>query len=149
VRFIDGFNEEATSATLVDALQQLKPGFILTTSHGQTGPLDDVQAMARDLGLLVDQDYECAQPEEILAQWQPDGAIWYAHACCSAGSNSTTMFDGLVPAGSDVDRLLKGVASLGARVAPLPRALLGAAKPLRALPLSAVTAWHLMPCDNG
>ena len=43
-----------------------------------------------------------------------------------------TMYDGLVPTGSDVDRLLKAVATIGAKVAPLPRALLGAQKPLRA-----------------
>ena len=132
VRFVDGFDEGATAAMLVDALQELKPGFILTTSHGQTGPLDDADTMARDLGLLVDGNYDFMQPEQFLAEWEPDGAIWYAHACCSAGSNATTMFDGLVPAGSDVDLLIKGVASLGSRVAPLPRALLGAKKPLRA-----------------
>jgi hypothetical protein len=132
VKFIDGFDSGATSQMLVDALEQMKPGFILTTSHGQTGPLDDPQTMARDLGLLVDENYDFMQPAQILAQWEPDGAIWYAHACCSAGSNATTIYNGLVPAGSDVDQLLKGVASLGSSVAPLPRALLGAKKPLRA-----------------
>jgi hypothetical protein len=130
--FIDGFNGSATSADLLDALANLRPGFILTTSHGQTGPLDDLQAMGRDLGLLVDQDYEVMQPEEFLARWEPDGAIWYAHACCSAGSNATTIYDGLVPADSEVDLLLRAVARLGAKTAPLPRALLGATKPLRA-----------------
>jgi hypothetical protein len=130
--FIDGFNGNATTAALIDALVDLRPGFILTTSHGQTGPLDDLQAMGRDLGLLVDQDYEVTQPEKFLSGWNPDGAIWYAHACCSAGSNATTIYDGLVPADSEVDSLLKGVARLGARTAPLPRALLGAKKPLRA-----------------
>ncbi|HEX6044353.1 MAG TPA: hypothetical protein VFZ22_07685 [Pyrinomonadaceae bacterium] len=132
VKFIDGFDGGATSGMLVDALEELKPGFILTTSHGQTGPLDDAATMARDLGLLVDENYDFMRPEQILADWQPDGAIWYAHACCSAGSNSMTMYDGLVPPGSDVDLLLKGVATVGSLVAPLPRALLGAKKPLRA-----------------
>jgi hypothetical protein len=130
--FIDGFSADATSAALLDALADLRPGFILTTSHGQTGPLDDLPTMGRDLGLLVDQNYEVMQPEEFLTRWEPDGAIWYAHACCSAGSNGTTIYDGLVPAGSEVDSLLKAVARLGAKVAPLPRALLGAKKPLRA-----------------
>jgi hypothetical protein len=133
--FIDGFGDSgdsATSAALRDTLADLRPGFILTTSHGQTGPLDDLQAMGRDLGLLVDQNYEVMQPEEFLARWEPDGAIWYAHACCSAGSNATTIYDGLVPADSEVDLLLKAVARLGAKTAPLPRALLGAKKPLRA-----------------
>jgi hypothetical protein len=132
VKFIDGFDGGATAEMLVDALEELKPGFILTTSHGQTGPLDDTPTMARDLGLLVDENSDFMQPEQILADWQPDGAIWYAHACCSAGSSSMTMYDGLVPPGSDVDLLLKGVATVGSIVAPLPRALLGAKKPLRA-----------------
>lgn len=131
-RFIDGFNGSSTCDELRDALAELKPGFILTTSHGQTGPLDDLPAMTRDLGLLVDQNYEFLQPEDLLAQWNPAGAIWFAQACCSAGSNDKTIFDGLVPQGSNVDLLLKAVASIGAKVAPLPRALLGAPKPLRA-----------------
>ena len=130
--FIDGFDARATMADLSDNLADLRPGFILTTSHGQTGPLDNLQEMGRDLGLLVDQNFEVMQPEEFLERWEPDGAIWYAHACCSAGSNATTIYNGLVPAGSEVDSLLKAVAALGAKTSPLPRALLGAKKPLRA-----------------
>lgn len=130
--FIDGFNGEATSAALAEKLAELKPGFILTTSHGQTAPLTNLQEMERDLGLLVDQNYEFMQPDQLLSQWEPDGAVWYAHACCSAGSNATTIYDGLVPKDSEVDTLLKTIASIGAKIAPLPRALLGAKKPLRA-----------------
>jgi hypothetical protein len=39
---------------------------------------------------------------------------------------------GLVPTGSRVEQVLLAVAGLGAQVAPLPRALLGAKRPLRA-----------------
>jgi len=76
-----------------------------------------------------------------LTAWEPDGAIWYAHACCSAGSDAVSLYRCLeqndptlclVKADSPIDRVLKGVAALGALVAPLPRALLGAKKPLRA-----------------
>jgi len=57
--------------------------------------------------------------------------IWYAHACCSAGSDTGTSYDGLVDPGSVKDTLA-AVGALGAGVAPLPKALLGANKPARA-----------------
>jgi hypothetical protein len=122
---------KATAQNLAATLAARTPGLIVTTSHGQTGPLDDVPAMTGNLGLPVDTDRVLLDPARLLQQWQPAGAIWYAHACCSAGSSSETMFDGLVPKGSLVDRVLKGVARVGARVAPLPEALLGAKQPLR------------------
>jgi hypothetical protein len=122
----------ATAAKLGAALAARKPGLVVTTSHGQTGPLDNVPKMAENLGLLVDEDRALVTPAALLAGWQPAGAIWYAHACCSAGSDAQTIFDGLVDKDSPIDRVLKGVASVGARVAPLPEALLGAKAPLRA-----------------
>jgi hypothetical protein len=132
--FADGTSDPAaaTGAKLVSELAARQPGLIVTTSHGQTGPLDDLVAMGAQLGFPVDQQYQTVTPAALLAQWRPDGAIWYAHACCSAGSDARTLFDGLVAAGSPVDAVLKGVEALGARVAPLPEALLGADKPLRA-----------------
>lgn len=131
--YLDGSRPgEATRDRLSGALAAARPGFILTTSHGQTGPLDNLEQMAAHLGLPVDEDHALVQPAELLAKWQPGGAIWYAHACCSAGSDARTLFDGLVQTGSLVDQVLKGVARVGARVAPLPLALLGASKPIRA-----------------
>jgi len=131
-RFIDGRNAPASAGALNTALAAHRPGFVATTSHGMTGPLDDVANMKADLGLLVDAGFKVVRPQELLAAWQPDGAIWYAHACCSAGSLSKTAFDGLVPAGSDVDRIMKGVAGCGDMIAPFPQALLSADRPLRA-----------------
>jgi hypothetical protein len=132
--FFDGSTPggQANAASLIAALSAKKPALVVTTSHGQTGPLGDPAALKQRLGLPVDQDNKTLEPEQLLAAWAPDGAIWYAHACCSAGSDATTIFDGLVDAGSPIDQVLKGVASLGAQVAPLPTALLGAKKPLRA-----------------
>jgi hypothetical protein len=130
--YIDGSKSPATAATLVAALVSRKPALVVTTSHGQTGPLDNIPMMGENLGLLVDAGHELVKPDSLVAQWQPSGAIWYAHACCSAGSDSQTMFDGLVAQGSAVDQILKGVAKVGARTAPLPEALLGAKEPLRA-----------------
>ncbi|BFU43122.1 hypothetical protein [Krasilnikovia sp. MM14-A1004] len=123
---------QATSGALVDALAANRPSVVVTTSHGRTGPLSDPDAMARDLGLPVDADRQSLDPAALLAAWQPDGAIWYAHACCSAGSDATSRFTALVPPGSQVATVLDGVAALGARVAPLPTALLSAPKPARA-----------------
>jgi hypothetical protein len=130
--YIDGSTEDASAAALANALAARRPGFIATTSHGMTGPLDQVEQMAAQLGFPVDNDYGLVTPEALLRDWQPDGAIWYAHACCGAGSDAHTLFDGLLEPGSDVDRLMRGVARCGARVAPLPQALLGAKRPLRA-----------------
>jgi hypothetical protein len=141
-RFIDGAGAAgaagqvgmpaASAATLIRTLAERKPALVVTTSHGQTGPVGDPETMAATIGLPVDQDGQALRPDELLGDWQPEGAIWYAHACCSAGSDANTSYDGLVEENSPVDQVLKGVASLGSRIAPLPIALLGAEKPLRA-----------------
>lgn len=123
---------EATTGALVDTLTGARPAFVVTTSHGMTGPLDDPATMGRQLGFLVDDGHDLLGPEDLLEKWQPDGAIWYAHACCSAGSDKTTSYEGLVEEGTSVDLTLKAVAGLGSKQAPLPRALLGAERPLRA-----------------
>lgn len=129
LRLVD---QKATVDSLTETLVQNKPAFILTTSHGMTGPLNDKELMAKQLGLLVDHNSELLQPDKLLEQWQPDGAIWFAHACCSAGSDKETRYKGLVSEGSAVERILEGVAAIGAQVAPFPKKLLGAEKPLRA-----------------
>ena len=132
VRFLDGRQHQATAAALIDSLADTTPGLVVTTSHGMTGPVDDPDLMRAQMGLLVDGNHQLLDPATLLAAWQPDGAVWYAHACCSAGADDHTTFDGLVPAGSTVDTVLKAVAGVGPLVSPLPRALLGAKKPLRA-----------------
>lgn len=121
-----------TAGALRDGLATHAPGLVVTTSHGKTGPLADPATMLRDLGLPVGDDRAVVEPGALLDAWQPDGAIWYAHACCGAGSDAATIFRGLLEPGSPVDALLEGIAGLGAHVAPLPAALLGAEKPLRA-----------------
>jgi hypothetical protein len=130
--YFDGARGEATSDALCASLADQRPGLVVTTSHGKTGPLGDPVAMLQDLGLPVSGDFSAVAPADILDAWEPDGAVWYAHACCSAGNDAATIFRGLLEPGSRVDRILEGIAELGANVAPLPEALLGAAKPLRA-----------------
>lgn len=122
-----------TAQALIDALSARQPAMVVTTSHGMTGPLDDVEALRAMLGAPVDCAYQPLNVDRLLAAWKPDGAVWYSHACCSAGSDSTSAFVGLVDPGSDVARTLTGVAAAaGARIAPLPTALLSASKPARA-----------------
>jgi hypothetical protein len=123
---------EATASALITSLAEASPALVITTSHGMTGPLDDALKMAADLGVPVDDLGDMLRPDELLTKWQPNGAIWYAHACCSAGSDGSTKFAGLVKPGSMIDSTLKAVAGLGAQIAPLPQALLGAKRPLRA-----------------
>lgn len=122
----------ATTAKLIEALEASKPGLVITTSHGVTTPLGDLLALGNALGLPVGVDDVAIDPAALVAAWPPAGAIWYARACCSAGADAETGYDGLVKAGGSVDRVLRGVARLGAVTSPLPRALLGAKNPLRA-----------------
>lgn len=130
--YIDGHVAPATHERLLAALEANKPGLVVTTSHGMTGPLDDLAQMRSQLGLPVDAERRVLAPSDLLDRWSPDGAIWYAHACCSAGADAETSYAGLVADGSHIARVLEGVARVGAMTAPMPRALLGATRPLRA-----------------
>jgi hypothetical protein len=130
--FIDGSSQAATTAALRAALAANQPALVVTSSHGMTGPLADVAAMKGNLGLLVDQAHHVMSPDDLLAHWQPDGAIWFAQACCSAGADSPSAYAGLFEPGSVLDETLTAIAKVGATTSPLPRALLGAARPLRA-----------------
>lgn len=122
----------ATRDQLGAALAERLPALIVTTSHGMTGPLNDKDLMKSQLGAPVDvQHAVLGMPQ--LAMWKPSGAIWYAHACCSAGSDNVSRYVGLLPETGTIGSLLRQIAAAaGATVAPLPRALLGAEKPLRA-----------------
>jgi hypothetical protein len=131
-RFIDGAAKPAALADLIGALEEVQPSLVVTTSHGQTGPLDRPSIMAQNLGLLVDQDHRTIRPDDLLEKWKPDGAIWYAHACCAAGCDQESSFTDLFSKDSLPGRVLHAVSELPSMVAPLPQALLGQEKPLRA-----------------
>ncbi|MEO8410796.1 MAG: hypothetical protein ABI478_09525, partial [Propionivibrio sp.] len=122
---------EATHAALIAALAERDPAFVMTSSHGATFPLDDPAALRATLGLPVDQG-RTPMNLAALSAWNPYGAIWYAHACCSAGADGESRFAGIVGADSTLGRTLAGIATAGACQAPLPRALLGGANPARA-----------------
>lgn len=129
-RRLDG--QAATGSALAAAVAELSPGLVVTTSHGMTGPLDDPARLLAQLGAPVDADH---RPIYAGGAAPPGlgGAIWYAHACCSAGSDDPTRYAGVLPASGSVGETMGAVAhAAGARTAPLPQALLGAKTPLRA-----------------
>jgi hypothetical protein len=65
-RFIDGRNASASAGELKTALAAHRPVFVATTSHGMTGPLNDVPRMQADLGLLVDAGFKMVRPQDLL-----------------------------------------------------------------------------------
>lgn len=141
---------DATGSRLTSAIDAHKPALIITTSHGLTGPLNDPDGLRARLGSLVDADH-LPLASNALGQTAAAGAIWYAHACCSAGSDSETRYAGLLPAG-DVATMLAGIAAAaGAMVAPLPRELLGRKRPIRAFVghVEPTFDWTLRDPQNG
>jgi hypothetical protein len=122
----------ATRQNLTAALIKNCPAIVVSTSHGMIGPLDDpVQAAAR-LGALVDQNRQALDADQLVHDWSPDGAIWYAHACCSAGTQGGARFKGLVSTDSDLGKSLHLLSKIGPAIAPLPMRLLAAKHPARA-----------------
>jgi hypothetical protein len=125
-------DDDATHSGLIGHLSSHRPGFIITTSHGMTGPLGDPAAMRDNLGLPVDQNRDVLDPDQLLANWQPAGAIWLAQACCSAGNDAESSMAPLFPPDSDLGWLLGEMTNIGSMIAPLPRRLLGSDRPARA-----------------
>jgi hypothetical protein len=125
-------DEDARSSELYAALAQHRPAFVLSSSHGATFPLDRTDVLKAQLGLPVDVDHALLDINTLLQTWKPSGAIWYAHACCSAGADKPSSFQGLVDGHSSLGRMLAAVAECGPCSAPLPRALLGCEHPLAA-----------------
>lgn len=132
-RSVGLFGAEATGGRLIESLREHHPALVVSTSHGMTGPLYDAALTAAQLGVPVDHAHCILDVEALCKAWSPDGAIWYSHACCAAGSDTRSQYAGLFDPTSDVMQVLDGVAAVcGARVAPLPQRLLGAERPLAA-----------------
>jgi hypothetical protein len=128
-RYLEG--DHATVEALRTALREQHPGLIVTTSHGCMD--QSQQGLAGRLGVPVDALHELLLPSPLTDGWQPDGAVWLGLACCSAGVHSPNSFHGLLNLTSLEHQAIEHIASqFGPVVAPLPRALLGATKPLRA-----------------
>ena len=121
---------QATGPALLESLATDHPGLVVSTSHGAT-PIDrDVADLRAVLGRPVDQGGETLAVPGL--DGGVGGAIWYAHACCSAGSDASTLYGDVARTDSDIDRVLSGVTAAGSWTAPLPRQLLGGPSPLRA-----------------
>jgi hypothetical protein len=142
---------DATCAGLTAALAERRPGVVVTTSHGMTGSDSDPAWQGETLGWLVDAEHALLDPARLLADWSPEGIVWYALACCSAGGSGRNQFDGLLKPNSRAARAVERVVGLGPITAALPRALLGAAKPARAFigHVEPAFDWTLRRADTG
>jgi hypothetical protein len=125
---VDG---QATGSALLQGLAERNPAFVMTSSHGATFPLDDAGALRANLGEPVDQSRSLLDLQALSA-WDPAGCIWYGQACCSAGADGASSFEGIFDKSSSLASTLGAIAKAGSCQAPLPRALLGAARPARA-----------------
>jgi hypothetical protein len=141
---------QATGDALATTLAGRRPAFVLTSSHGATFPLNDTAAMTAQLGLLVDAK-KTVTPAEQIATDATYGAIWYAHACCSVGSDGVSQFKGLVQAGTLLSDTLLAVERCGPMTGPLPRRLLGSETPVRAFVghVEPTFNWSLRAPDTG
>jgi hypothetical protein len=144
-------DEDATSAQLRSALSEISPAIVVTTSHGMTGPLQDMAQMRSTLGRLVDANHAPLDPTSLLGNWSPDGVVWYALACCSAGGSGRNQFEGLLSPQTRAARVVEAVSALGAMVTELPRVLLGASRPARAFigHVEPTFDWTLRRADSG
>jgi hypothetical protein len=122
-------DDKATGSGLVKALDG-KPALVVTSSHGAT-PLEAGQ-LSKTLGLPIDNTHK-AIPVADLVKSMPGGTVWFAQACCSAGSSAESRFSDLLAAGTTARSVVDAVASLGSTVAPAPMALLARNNPLRAV----------------
>ena len=126
------FAENALADKLIDTLNERNPALIITSSHGSTFPPHDHTLMEHNLGMLVDQNNALVTPANLLSDWEPDGAIWYAHACCSAGALKDSSYAKVVSQTGTLKTLLEEIAKMGSKTSPTPRELLSCEKPLRA-----------------
>lgn len=130
----DGFYSDAqgTHDSLIKALQARKPAFIMTSSHGATFPLNNPQEMGSRLGAPVDNATASLDIPALTGAWDAFGAIWYSHACCSAGADDQSIFVGLVKDFTSLADTLTAISKVGACSSPLARELLGGKRPVRA-----------------
>jgi hypothetical protein len=131
-RFEHLTDDMATSAGLLKELTAGRPGLLVTSSHGRTGPLDDAAAMRATLGLPVDLNHVTVSLDDLDAA-MPYGSVWFAQACSSAGGDSQSHYAGLLQEGTTAFGVVSAVAELGRSVAPAPLRLLGRKRPVRAV----------------
>lgn len=121
---------DATGTGLLTALAQTRPALLVTSGHGSTPVGTD--RLATDLGLPVDVAHRVIDLDAMDAA-VPPGTIWYAQACCSAGSNAPSPYVGLLDPSWSVTATVAAIAELGSIVAPAALRLLGRDRPVRAV----------------
>jgi hypothetical protein len=121
----------AASGEALLAALATKPGLVITSSHGST-PINDRQRLAQTLGLPVGQD-RAAVALDALDEVMEGGSVWFAQACCSAGSSGRSAYEGLLSPDSSAARVLAEVAGLDTTTAPAALRLLGRENPVRAV----------------
>jgi hypothetical protein len=129
-RFDHLSGNRATGAELLNALANARPSLLVTSSHGWTE--GDGPTLRNSLGVPVDIAHEPVALD-ALDQAIPPGAIWYAQACCSAGGDAISNYEGLLAQGSAAYATVHHVAELGPTVAPAATKLLGRPNPVRAV----------------
>jgi len=72
-------------------------------------------------------------PLSDLSASMPAGSVWFAQACCSAGSSAESSYIGLLAEGSTARSAVDAVAAIGSTVAPAASALLKRERPVRAV----------------
>lgn len=120
---------DATDKSLIEALGEVAPSFVVSTSHGETR----INSSAT-LGVPVDIRGKTLDPNAIGSDWHPDGAVWFAHACCSAGTDAALgdRYLSLLDPDSSAARVIDSLQAIPSQTAPLAKAALGAERPARA-----------------
>jgi hypothetical protein len=121
--------DASTGDALLAALKQ-KPGVVVTSSHGAT-PLEPDE-LAGTMGLPVDASHTPVPLDDLVTE-MPAGAVWFAQACCSAGSSSESSYSDLLEEGTTARIVVDAVTGPTSTVAPAPLAMLARDKPVRAV----------------
>jgi hypothetical protein len=137
---------DATRESLLAVLASARPALVISSSHGAV--LSD-DTLAATLGLPVDQQHQLVGLDALDAAIPP-GTVWFAQACCSAGSEGPSKYTRLLGAGSATTSV-EAAASLGSTVAPAALRLLGRPHPVRAVlgHVEPTFDWTLRDAETG
>ncbi|HJQ02486.1 MAG TPA: hypothetical protein VJ851_12870 [Jatrophihabitans sp.] len=141
-------DQHATAAELIRMLSASHPLLVITSSHGLT--LGEGVVLRNSLGLPVDLDHQHVDLD-ALDHAMPGGTIWYSQACCSAGGDASSHYEGLLAPDTMALSAVQAVAQLGPTVAPAATRLIGRANPVRAVlgHVEPTFDWTLRVGDTG
>lgn len=87
-------------------------------------------------------------PLPDLVNSLPPGSVWFAQACCSAGSQAPSAYAHLLAEDTTARSVIDAVAGFGATVASAPSALLSRPNPVRAVIGHVEPTFDWTPKDN-